>query len=169
MSAMTNTERLDGGKSAEQLLAERGKRVEDALQLKQPDRIPLQMPSGYFLADYGGVTHREQQDNWEKAQELLEKVALDFQPDAILGLFNNPRPSLVLGDRMTKWPGYGLPDTGSFQFDEHEFMKGEDYDAFDRTIDSHIKNLRRKLGDDEDPQAHIQTVYGVGYRLRGDD
>lgn len=130
MSAMTNTERLDGGKSAEQLLAERGKRVEDALQLKQPDRIPLQMPSGYFLADYGGVTHREQQDNWEKAQELLEKVALDFQPDAILGLFNNPRPSLVLGDRMTKWPGYGLPDTGSFQFDEHEFMKAEDYDDF---------------------------------------
>jgi len=130
MSAMTNTERLDGGKSAEQLLAERGKRVEDALQLKQPDRIPLQMPSGYFLADYGGVTHREQQDNWDKAQELLEKVALDFQPDAILGLFNNPRPSLVLGDRMTKWPGYGLPDTGSFQFDEHEFMKAEDYDDF---------------------------------------
>ena len=130
MSAMTNTERLDAGKSPEQLLAERGKRIEDALQLKQPDRIPLQMPSGYFLADYGGVTHREQQDNWEKSQELREKVALDFQPDAILGLFNNPRPSLVLGDRMTKWPGYGLPDTGSFQFDEHEFMKAEDYDDF---------------------------------------
>jgi hypothetical protein len=47
-----------------------------------------------------------------------------------MGLFNNPRPSIALGDRMTKWPGYSLPDTGSFQFDEHEFMKPEDYDAF---------------------------------------
>ncbi len=130
MTAMTFTEKLDGGKSAEQLLAERGKRVQDAIELKQPDRIPVHMPAGYILAEYGGVTHREQQDNWEKSQELLEKFACEFQPDVTMGLFNNPRPSLALGDRMTKWPGYGLPDTGSFQFDEHEFMKGEDYDAF---------------------------------------
>ncbi len=130
MTAMPFTEKLDAGKSTEQLCAERAKRIQDALELKQPDRIPVNMGAGYFLAEYGGVTHQEQQDNSEKAQELLEKVALDFQPDAIFGLFNNPRPSLALGDRMTKWPGYGLPATGSFQFVEHEFMKGEDYDAF---------------------------------------
>lgn len=130
MATMEFTDKLDGGKEPEQLLAERGKRLQDALQLKQPDRIPINMPASYLLAEYGGVTHREQQDNWERAQELLEKFACEFQPDTVLGLFNNPRPSLALGDRMTKWPGYGLPDTGSFQFDEHEFMKGEDYDAF---------------------------------------
>ncbi len=130
MATMKFTEKLDGGKSPEQLLAERGKRLQDALELKQPDRIPISMPASYLLAEYGGITHREQQDNWAKSQELLEKFACEFQPDTILGLFNNPRPSLALGDRMTKWPGYGLPDTGSFQFDEHEFMKGEDYDAF---------------------------------------
>lgn len=130
MVKMAFTEKLDVGKSPEQLLAERSQRVQDALELKQPDRIPVNMGAGYFLADYGGITHQEQQDNWEKAQELLERVALEFQPEQILGLFNNPGPSLVLGDRMTKWPGYGLPPDGSFQFDEHEFMKGEDYDAF---------------------------------------
>jgi hypothetical protein len=121
---------LDAGKSNEQLLAERAKRVQDALELKRPDRIPLHMPAGYLLSEYGGVTHRVQQDDWETAQSLLEKFALEFEPDVVLGLFNNPHPSLALGDRMTKWPGYGLPDTGSFQFDEHEFMKAEDYDAF---------------------------------------
>lgn len=130
MSKMPVTDRLDKGKSPEQLLAERTQRIQDALALKQPDRIPVHMPAGYFLADYGGVTHRALQDDPVLAQQLLEKCALDFQPDVILGLFNNPRPSLALGDRMTKWPGYGLPDTGSFQFDEHEFMKAEDYDAF---------------------------------------
>ncbi|MBN1137638.1 MAG: hypothetical protein JXM73_13710, partial [Anaerolineae bacterium] len=120
----------DAGKSPEQLLTERAKRLHDALELKQPDRVPISLGAGYFLAEYGGISHQEQQDNWDKAQELLEKAALDFQPDTIFGLFNNPRPSLALGDRMTKWPGYGLPETGSFQFVEHEFMKAEDYDAF---------------------------------------
>lgn len=130
MGNMPFTERLDAGKSPEQLCAERAKRFEDALALRQPDRIPIMMPASYFLAEYGGITHQELQDNWEKAQELLEKAALDFQPDAIFGLFNSPRPSLVLGDRMTKWPGHGLPPNGSFQFVEQEFMKAEDYDAF---------------------------------------
>lgn len=121
---------LDAGKSNEQLLAERSKRLQDAMELKQPDRIPINLGAGYLLAEYGGITHREQQDNFQKAQELLEKFAIEFEPDAAMGLFNSPRPSLVLGDRMTKWPGYGLPDSGSFQYVEHEFMKGEDYDAF---------------------------------------
>jgi len=121
---------LDAGKSTEQLLAERTKRLQDALELKQPDRIPLNMAASYLLAEYGGITHRELQDNAAKAQEILEKFALEFEPDTLLGLFNSPRPSLALGDRMTKWPGVQLPASGSFQFDEHEFMKGEDYDAF---------------------------------------
>ena len=41
---------------------------------------------------------------------------------------------------------------------------GEDYDAFDRTIDSHIKNLRRKLGEREAGLEYIETIRGVGYR-----
>lgn len=37
--------------------------------------------------------------------------------------------------------------------------------AFDRSIDAHIKNLRRKLEDDPSDPRYIQTVYGVGYRF----
>ena len=141
---------LDAGKSNEQLLAERSQRLQDAMELKQPDRIPINLGPGYLLAEYGAVTHREQQDNIQLAQELLEKFALEFEPDTAMGLFNSPRPSLVLGDRMTKWPGYGLPDTGSFQFDEHEFMKGEDYDVFlrdpsDWTIRTYLPRAFKEL------------------------
>jgi DNA-binding response OmpR family regulator len=43
---------------------------------------------------------------------------------------------------------------------------GWDFDGFDRTVDAHVKNLRKKLG----PGAlRIRTVYGVGYKLGGDD
>jgi DNA-binding response OmpR family regulator len=39
---------------------------------------------------------------------------------------------------------------------------GEDYDGLDRTVDVHVMNLRRKLGD---AGKAIVTVFGVGYRL----
>jgi DNA-binding response OmpR family regulator len=37
----------------------------------------------------------------------------------------------------------------------------ESDEAFDRAIDSHIKNLRRKLG----ARDYIATVYGIGYKF----
>jgi DNA-binding response OmpR family regulator len=45
-----------------------------------------------------------------------------------------------------------------------ERVFGEAYDAYDRTIDSHIKNLRRKLGDRAAGREYVETIRGVGYR-----
>jgi len=42
---------------------------------------------------------------------------------------------------------------------------GYAYEGLERTIDSHIKNLRRKIEPDPGNPTYIQTVYGVGYRL----
>lgn len=44
-------------------------------------------------------------------------------------------------------------------------VQGEAYEGYERTIDTHIKNLRAKLGDNPRHPEHIQTVYGVGYKL----
>jgi len=120
----------DAGKTAEQNFAERFQRFQDAMKLKKPDRIPIQLDMSYLLAEMYGVTRQEQHENAEKEMEMLEKAALHFQPDCILGVYNNPGPSKAVGDRMTKFPGYGLGPNGSFQFVEGEYMKGEDYDDF---------------------------------------
>ncbi|MGB9593089.1 MAG: response regulator transcription factor [Anaerolineae bacterium] len=45
---------------------------------------------------------------------------------------------------------------------------GYEYDGMERTVDSHIKNLRRKIEPDPQKPTYIETVYGVGYRLRGE-
>jgi len=45
---------------------------------------------------------------------------------------------------------------------------GYTYEGLERTVDSHIKNLRRKLEADLRKPCYVQTVYGVGYRLVGD-
>jgi len=44
---------------------------------------------------------------------------------------------------------------------------GPDYDGTDRTIDTHLTNLRKKLDRDR-PQRFIATVHGVGYRWSGE-
>ncbi|WP_284035530.1 response regulator transcription factor [Neobacillus sp. 114] len=41
----------------------------------------------------------------------------------------------------------------------------DEYMGYERTMDSHIRNLRRKLGDDPSNPRYIQTVYGFGYRF----
>lgn len=45
---------------------------------------------------------------------------------------------------------------------------GEDYEGFDRTIDTHIKNLRQKIEADPRNPKYILTVHGVGYRFGGE-
>lgn len=45
---------------------------------------------------------------------------------------------------------------------------GYAYAGLERTIDSHIKNLRKKLDLAPDSPAYIETVHGVGYRSRGE-
>jgi DNA-binding response OmpR family regulator len=44
-------------------------------------------------------------------------------------------------------------------------IKGDDFGGFDRSIDSHIKRLRAKIGDDSKAPRYILTVYGMGYRI----
>lgn len=46
-----------------------------------------------------------------------------------------------------------------------EQIKGDDFDGFDRAIDSHIKNLRQKLKDNPRNPTYIVTVHGSGYRF----
>ncbi len=46
-----------------------------------------------------------------------------------------------------------------------ERVLGYDFEGFERTIDSHVKNLRSKIGDDPRKQRWIHTVHGIGYRF----
>ncbi|HHY82786.1 MAG TPA: response regulator transcription factor [Clostridiales bacterium] len=45
---------------------------------------------------------------------------------------------------------------------------GEDFDGYDRTIDSHIKNIRQKIENDPKNPKYILTIHGVGYRFGGE-
>ena len=50
-----------------------------------------------------------------------------------------------------------------------EAVKENDFDISDRAVDSHIKRLRARIGDDSKTPKYITTVYGMGYRMMEDE
>ncbi len=61
-----------------------------------------------------------------------------------------------------------LLEQGGFVLERGELIRralGDQFLGVDRTLDSHIRNLRRKIEPDPQKPRYIQTVYGVGYRL----
>jgi DNA-binding response OmpR family regulator len=63
-----------------------------------------------------------------------------------------------------------LLENPGYAFTRSELIEqglGYDYEGSERTLDSHMKNLRRKIEPDPKQPTYIQTVYGVGYRLVG--
>jgi DNA-binding response OmpR family regulator len=46
-------------------------------------------------------------------------------------------------------------------------VQGFDFEGFDRVVDAHIKNIRRKIEDNPRKPSFLKTVYGVGYKFTG--
>ena len=47
-------------------------------------------------------------------------------------------------------------------------LHGVAFESYERAIDSHVKNLRRKIEPDPRRPRYVLTVYGVGYRFADD-
>lgn len=64
-----------------------------------------------------------------------------------------------------------LMSAPNYAFTREELVEkalGYSYEGLERSLDSHIKNLRKKIGDDPADPHFIETVFGVGYRFRGE-
>jgi len=63
-----------------------------------------------------------------------------------------------------------LMESPGYTFTRAELLEralGYTYEGMGRTLDSHMKNLRQKIEPDPKKPTHIQTIYGVGYKLVG--
>jgi len=49
-----------------------------------------------------------------------------------------------------------------------DIIQGVRYEGYERTIDTHIKNLRGKIEQSPRAPKYVETVYGVGYRFKRD-
>ena len=48
-----------------------------------------------------------------------------------------------------------------------EQIQGYSFEGYERTVDAHVKNLRRKIEENPKEPEYIHTIYGVGYRMAG--
>jgi hypothetical protein len=118
-------------KTGAELYQERLKRLEDAIQLKVPDRVPIFVSFGYFPAKYAGVTCEDAFFNPEKWNQASKKTILDFDPDTYQIAVTSAGPVLeALGSKQILMPGRGISPYHSHQFVEGEYMKADEYDAF---------------------------------------
>ncbi|MEI7845710.1 MAG: response regulator transcription factor [Chloroflexota bacterium] len=120
-----------------------------------------------------------------RVKSLLRRVRMDQSPSAAPHVLTNGALKLDLDQltllvdsapvELTKTefnlieaflsnPGYTLT-----RDDLLEKAVGYAYEGLGRALDTHIRNLRRKIESDPDNPTYIQTVYGVGYRLTGEN
>ena len=118
---------------AVELYRQREKRVQDAIALRVPDRVPVLVLFAFFPARYCGMTIQELMYDPEKLFQAQWKTMVDFEPD----MDNNPFGLRYLGPiletldfKPLKWPGHGLASDHTYQYVEGDYMKVEEYDHF---------------------------------------
>ena len=120
-------------KTPEELFKERTKRVEDAIQLKVPDRVPFAPFATFFPARYAGISFAEIMYDYDKLARALKNLVLDFQLDMCPDVFRllSWGPTLeILDYKQLIWPRHGGKPDVTYQFVEGEYMKAEEYDVF---------------------------------------
>ncbi len=70
------------------------------------------------------------------------------------------RTEFSLLEALIEHPGYTLTRDELL-----ERAMGYAYEGMGRVLDTHIRNLRRKIDNDQQSPGYIRTIYGVGYRL----
>jgi DNA-binding response OmpR family regulator len=59
----------------------------------------------------------------------------------------------------------GVPGRVYSRFELINRVRGYEFEGYERTVDSHVKNLRRKIEEEQASPSIVQTVLGGGYRL----
>ena len=122
---------MNPSKSSEELLKERIKRVENAIQLKVPDKVPIIPYFGYFPAKYSNITCEDGFYNAKKWKFACQKTIVDFEPDMYSLSSIVPGPVLdALECKQVRLPGHGVPPNSTQQFIEAQYMEANEYDAF---------------------------------------
>jgi hypothetical protein len=120
-------------KHRDELFQERIKRVQDAVELRCPDRVPFTPFLTFFPVRYAGLGFEEAMHDYSKLSSAVKKFMIDFQPDTFPDTFRILAwaPTLeILDYKQLVWPGHGGKPEVTYQFVEGEYMKVEEYDAF---------------------------------------
>ncbi|HYF61306.1 MAG TPA: response regulator transcription factor [Herpetosiphonaceae bacterium] len=115
-----------------------------------------------------------------RVKAVLRRAAGELEPPAVL---RRAEIELVLSRRSVSVAGRPITTLTPTEFDLLatllrapgrpfsrtqllDAVQGDQGEAYDRTIDAHIKNLRRKIEPNPAEPRYVLTVFGVGYKFR---
>ena len=132
------------------------------LEMGADDYVTKPFEPRELVARIGAVLRRQGESSAASATRRFLDLDIDIDAREVMrgeqGI-SLTRVEFDLLATLTERPGAVL---GRGQLGERIY--GEAFEADDRTVDSHVKNLRRKLGQPPDGGDYIETVRGVGYR-----
>jgi DNA-binding response OmpR family regulator len=116
-----------------------------------------------------------------RVRALLRRAYRDFSPMADILTFNNGDLEVDIKKMVVKKQGVVVNlTTNEFKiltvflsnptqvFSREKLVEkafGANYEGFDRTVDSYIKNIRQKIESNHKEPTYITTVYGMGYKF----
>jgi len=162
----------------EKLYAERKKRIDDAIQLKKPDRVPLFIGENGWCLKYAGVSWEEALYNPEKGLEAHKRPVVELNWDAFglpwgTGVVFPVRGFDKLDIQQLKWPGAAneanrLGMDSVYQFvepgtrDKYEAMPPEDYDVFmDDPTDYLVRTWWPRIAKGLEPLGNLPPLHSV--------
>ncbi len=107
-------------------------RIVAAIDLQKPDRVPVRLNMGFWPAKSAGITAYQAMSDAELGVKAWKDFNLKFQPDASVDPLHNTVPAAMfaaLDYKLYSWPGHGVSEAASYQYNEKQWMVPEDYDA----------------------------------------
>jgi uroporphyrinogen-III decarboxylase len=110
----------------------RAQRVVDVYNLKEPDRVPVNLPMGNLPFTLNGITMHTAMNDYDQTVKACKKFNEEYSEE--LEYFASPfiipaKVMEILDYKLYAWPGHGLgKNVPGYQFREAEYMKPEEYD-----------------------------------------
>ena len=138
----------------------------DGLAIGADDYITKPFSNRELVGRVKAIIRRTYRDNNPLAQILIINNG-DLEIDIEKMIIKKQGTPIVLTSNEFKILIALLTNPGQIFSREQLVNKafGIDYDGFDRTIDTHIKNIRQKIEDDPKKPRYIISVYGMGYKF----
>ena len=109
----------------------RKKRMGDAFNLRQPDRVPVApVVLHYYPTRAMGISNKDAMYQYDRCLQALKEVTIRHNWDAAPppGSVPAAKPLEILGVKQIKWPGGAISDELPFQMVENEYMLQSEYD-----------------------------------------